>query len=271
MLRVGLTGGLGSGKSAVAAVFAEGGAHVFSADEIGRALMQPGERVYTQIVEHFGREVVAASGQLDRQALARQAFEGGRLAELNAIIHPAVLRAQTQLLDKVEANDPGGIAVIESALIFEVSGEVSGEASGETSQPLSGELTRASEDNPGDDPENSPENTNGREPNRTAPAPASPRSLNWRSPGHWRSRFDRLVLVTAPDELKIARYVSRVAPPGATPATREQLAADARSRLAAQIPDAEKIPFCDFVIENTQSLVLLRRRAQAVLAALRQG
>ena len=51
MLRVGLTGGLGSGKSAVALVFAEGGAHVFSADELGRALMQPGEPVYRQIVD----------------------------------------------------------------------------------------------------------------------------------------------------------------------------------------------------------------------------
>jgi dephospho-CoA kinase len=222
MLRVGLTGGLGSGKSAIAAVFAEGGAHVFSADEIGRSLMQPGEQVYAEIVDHFGPEVVGPDGQLNRNALARLAFDGGRLQELNAIVHPAVLRAQSDLLDQAARKDPFGIAVVESALIFEVARE----------------LVRAG----------------------LGPSTAGT---------DWRSRFDRVVLVTAPEEVKIARYVARVAPPAATPDTRARLAADARSRLAAQIPDSEKMPLCDFVIENTQTLVLLRRRAQAVLAALR--
>lgn len=223
MLRVGLTGGLGSGKSAVALVFAEGGAHVFSADEIGRALMQPGEPVYRQIVEHFGTDVVAADGQLDRRALAREAFEYGRRPELNAIVHPAVFRAQEQEMLRLAATDPEAIAVIESALIFEVARDAEA-VRGEDSE------TAAS----------------------------------------WARRFDRLVLVTAPDELKIARYVARTAPPNADEATRQALARDARARLAAQIPDAQKAPFCDFVIDNTATLVLLRRQAQAVLAALRR-
>jgi dephospho-CoA kinase len=229
MLRVGLTGGLGSGKSAVAMVFAEGGAHVSSADEIGRALMQPGGPVYRQIVEHFGTALVAADGLLDRRALAREAFEHGRLAELNAIVHPAVFRAQEQEMLRVAAMDPEGIAVIESALIFELArGEVV--ALGEPVRSEQPETTAAS----------------------------------------WARRFDQLVLVTAPDELKIARYVTRAAPPDADEATRQALAHDARGRLAAQIPDAEKAPLCDFVIHNTATLVLLRRQAQAVLAALRR-
>ncbi len=228
MIRVGLTGGLGSGKSAVALVFAEGGAHVFSADELGRSLMQPGESVYQQIVDHFGAQVVAAGGQLDRRALAREAFEHGRLAELNAIVHPAVFRAQEEQMRRVAAEDPDGVAIIESALIFEVS--------------RNAEVGR------------SPEG-----------AAAGDRD----TAASWLRCFDRLVLVTAPDELKIARYVARNAPPDVDESTRRALAHDARSRLAAQIPDADKVPLCDYVIENTRTLVLLRRQAQAVLAALR--
>jgi len=231
LIRVGLTGGLGSGKSAVALVFAEGGAHVFSADELGRALMQPGQAVYRQIVDQFGAGVVGAGGVLDRRALAREAFEGGRLAELNAIVHPAVFRAQAELMDRVAAEDPGGIAVIESALVFEVSrgAEVSSDGVGSGGDRGSGLAA------------------------------------------NWLRRFDRIVLVTAPDEVKIARYVARAAPPDADEAAREALARDARARLAAQIPDAEKIPLSDYVIENTGTLVLLRRKAQAVLAHLRTG
>ena len=76
MLRVGLTGGLASGKSTVAQRFAAHGAHVISADEIGRELMQPGKAVYAAIVEHFGASVVSPDGSLDRSALARIVFGG---------------------------------------------------------------------------------------------------------------------------------------------------------------------------------------------------
>jgi len=70
MLRVGLTGGLGSGKSTVAGMFAELGAAVIGADQLGRQLMQPGEPVYAAIVQRFGAGVVRADGSLDRRALA---------------------------------------------------------------------------------------------------------------------------------------------------------------------------------------------------------
>jgi len=119
MLRVGLTGGLGSGKSTAAQRFAELGAQVFSADAIGRELMQPGEAVYVQIVAHFGAAVVWPDGSLDRSALARIAFTDGRLEELNAIVHPAVIARQVELIDEIAARDANAVAIVESALIFE--------------------------------------------------------------------------------------------------------------------------------------------------------
>ena len=124
MLRVGLTGGLGAGKSTALARFAALGAKVFSADEIGRQLMQPGEAVYAAIVEHFGSSVVSADGSLDRPALARIAFGndsegGGRIEELNAIVHPAVIARQLELLDEVGRREAEAVAIVESALIFE--------------------------------------------------------------------------------------------------------------------------------------------------------
>jgi dephospho-CoA kinase len=119
MLRVGLTGGLGSGKSTAAQRFAALGARVFSADVIGRELMQPGEAVYAAIVAHFGAAVVSPDGSLDRAALARIAFTDGRLEELNAIVHPAVIARQAELIDEIAARDANAVAIVESALIFE--------------------------------------------------------------------------------------------------------------------------------------------------------
>jgi dephospho-CoA kinase len=120
MLRVGLTGDLGSGKSTVARMLAERGAVVFSSDEMGRALMQPGERVFTKIVEQFGPEIVAADGSLDRKKLAALAFDPAhpRVEELNAIVHPAVIEAQATQLATLAGKNPHAIAVVESALIF---------------------------------------------------------------------------------------------------------------------------------------------------------
>ena len=120
MLRVGLTGGLGSGKSTVGAQLRELGAEVIEADEIGRELMEPGQFVYEEIVHEFGPEVVLADGRLDRARLADMAFRGGRLDELNAIVHPAVITAQGDWMRKVFGRNHKAIAVVESALIFEV-------------------------------------------------------------------------------------------------------------------------------------------------------
>jgi dephospho-CoA kinase len=119
MLRVGLTGGLGSGKSTAAKMFAECGAYVFYADEIARELMQPGEQVHAEILKRFGPSVVKEDGKLDRAALARIAFGDGRIEELEAIVHPATIARQAELIDEVAAHDPNAVAMVESALIFQ--------------------------------------------------------------------------------------------------------------------------------------------------------
>jgi dephospho-CoA kinase len=123
MLRVGLTGGLGSGKTTAARRFAELGAKVISADEVGRELMQPGERVFANIVAKFGRGVVTPDGKLDRAALAKIAFGGGgapsRIEELNGIVHPATIARQEKMIAEIASNDPDAVVIVESALVFE--------------------------------------------------------------------------------------------------------------------------------------------------------
>ena len=93
-------------------------------------------------------------------------FKAGRLNELNAIVHPAVIAAQQQWMEEVFARDPSAVAVVESALIFEVVRDA--RARGENETVLA----------------------------------------------DWRRRIDRVVVVTAPDELKIARYAARLSPSG---------------------------------------------------------
>jgi dephospho-CoA kinase len=207
MLRVGLTGGLGSGKSTVAGYLRELGAEVIEADELGRALMEPGQDVFSEIVRVFGPEIVSPDGRLNRARLAELAFHGGRLNQLNAIVHPAVIAAQRRWMDSVFQRDPNAVAVIESALIFEV--ERDARARGEEETVLA----------------------------------------------DWRRRIDRVIVVTAPDELKIARYADRICPSGQG---REAVEADARRRLAHQIPDAEKAAQADYVLKNTGELAALR-------------
>jgi dephospho-CoA kinase len=199
MLRVGLTGGLGSGKSTAGKLFAAHGAYVLQADEIGRELMQPGQAVYAEIVAHFGESVVRTDGTLDRGELARIAFAKGRVEELNAIVHPAVIARQAELADAIGVRDAGAVVMVESALIFETK---------------HGETKAGGQDG-------------------------------------WRRRFDRVILVTAPEELKVARYVARAAGDGVlNDEARAGLEAEARRRMAKQIPDEQKALWCDYVLTN---------------------
>lgn len=95
------------------------GARVSQSDEVARAMMQPGQAVFREIAAHFGPDVVTPTGTLDRAALARLAFTEGRIEELNAIVHPAVIAAQGEWLRSVAEQEPTAVAVVESALIFE--------------------------------------------------------------------------------------------------------------------------------------------------------
>ena len=119
MLRIGLTGGLSTGKTTVAGMFADLGAHILNADDIARDLMQPGTPVFDGIVKKFGDSVIDDDGTLDRPLLARLAFTGNLVEELNRIVHPATIARQEQLADEIFARDPDAVVIVESALIFE--------------------------------------------------------------------------------------------------------------------------------------------------------
>ena len=124
MLKVGLTGAMGSGKSSVGRMLAALGAHVTDADGIARQLMQPGQKVYDEVVRAFGRDILLPDRSIDRKKLADAAFgtpdhPKGRAQELNAIVHPAVGRFQGKWMLDLSASEPGGIFVVEAALIFE--------------------------------------------------------------------------------------------------------------------------------------------------------
>jgi dephospho-CoA kinase len=122
MLRVGLTGGVACGKSTVAKMFADLGTEVIDADKIVHQLYHVGEPVYRQLVEHFGKEIVRADGEIDRTRLAAIVFDGGRVQELNRIVHPAVFRRQTEWMLEVTAKHPDAIAMVEAALMLESGG-----------------------------------------------------------------------------------------------------------------------------------------------------
>lgn len=118
-VRVGLTGSLASGKSTVARMLASRGAYVFYADSIAHALMSPGEPVYQEVVKRFGESIVKTDGTVDRQKLAEIAFGGGRIAELNRIVHPAVIAKMEDWMRQTIEDDPRAILVMEAALILE--------------------------------------------------------------------------------------------------------------------------------------------------------
>lgn len=119
MLRVGLTGAVSCGKSTVAQMFAALGARLIDADQIARDLLRPGEEVYDQVVQRFGREILLPDGTVNRPALAQLAFSGGRVQELNEIVHPAVIARQERWMREVAAGDPRALIIVEAALILE--------------------------------------------------------------------------------------------------------------------------------------------------------
>lgn len=121
MLKVGLTGGIACGKSVVADMFAARGAHVIKADEIAHRLMRPGQPVFAAVVAAFGKEILRPDGSIDRPQLASMAFAAShpRVAELNRVVHPAVVAEQDRWTEEIGRRDPQAIAMVEAALIFE--------------------------------------------------------------------------------------------------------------------------------------------------------
>ena len=121
MLRVGLTGGVACGKTTVARMLRERGAYTLLADRLAHDLMRPGETVYAGVVERFGSGILNEDGTISRPKLAELAF-AGRIQELNALVHPAVLEAEDRWMDEVGRRDPAAITVCEAALLYEAGG-----------------------------------------------------------------------------------------------------------------------------------------------------
>lgn len=187
LLKVGLTGGLASGKTAVGEMFVALGARLIQADLIAHELMQPGERVYKDVVEHFGREILNDDGSINRSKLAEAAFSKSapRVQDLNRIVHPAVILRQNEWMEGVGRQDPDSVAIVEAALIFEAGAA---------------------------------------------------------------KHFDRLVVVTCTEEQRVARFAARQKLP--LDAARNEV----ERRMAAQMPEPEKIKAADYVIDNSGSL-----------------
>jgi dephospho-CoA kinase len=209
MLKVGLTGGIASGKSVVGEMFVALGAHLVQADRIAHSLMQPGEPVYNEVVRHFGREVLHPDGSINRAKLAEAAFgsDGGaedqrttRIEELNRIVHPVVIRSQDEWMQEMGRQDPHAVAIVEAALILEAGA---------------------------------------------------------------REHFDRLVFVTCNAEQRAARFAAR------QKTDLEAARQEVERRMAAQLPDQEKVKAADYVIDNSGSLEHTRSQVQKVWKHLR--
>jgi dephospho-CoA kinase len=125
MLKVGLTGGIASGKSVVGEMFVALGAHLIHADQIAHELMQPGEPVYQEVVRRFGTGILNPDGTVSRPTLAEVAFgspnehAASRVEELNRIVHPSVIEMQDRWMERVGRDHPEAVAMVEAALIVE--------------------------------------------------------------------------------------------------------------------------------------------------------
>jgi dephospho-CoA kinase len=206
MLKVGLTGGIASGKSSVGEMLVGMGAHLVQADRIAYSLMRPGEAVYNEVVRHFGGEILNPDMSINRAKLAEAAFgnDGGnrasRIEELNRIVHPAVIRSQNEWMQQMGVQDPHAVAIVEAALILEA--------------------------NTGDD-------------------------------------FDRLIVVTCNADQRVARFAARQ---GIDLETAQK---EVSRRMAAQLPDEEKIKAADYVIDNSGALNYTREQTEKVWRELR--
>ncbi len=209
MLKIGLTGGIASGKSVVGEMFVALGAHLVQADRIAHSLMRPGEAVYNEVVKQFGREILNPDMSINRAKLAEVAFgpaaddpdkRASRVEELNRIVHPVVIRSQDEWMQEMGRQDPNAVAMVEAALILEAGA---------------------------------------------------------------KDHFDKLIVVTCDPEQRAARYAARQKID--LEAARKEVA----RRMAAQLPDAEKIKAADYVIDNSGSLEHTQEQVRTVWQKLR--
>lgn len=117
---IGLTGGIGSGKSTVAAMLAARGAIVIDADRVAHDVYAPGTEGFDRVVARFGQDVIGSDGTIDRKALGERVFgDSGALAELNGVIHPLVRKEIARRVLEATRTRPEATIVIEAALMTE--------------------------------------------------------------------------------------------------------------------------------------------------------
>jgi len=121
LLKIGLTGGIASGKSLVSEIFTELGAHTIDADEIAHELMRPGQPVYEQVVQSFGNEILNPDKTVNRAKVAELAFDKKRprIYELNRIMHPEVIQRYESWMEEIRQREPDAIVILEAALVLE--------------------------------------------------------------------------------------------------------------------------------------------------------
>jgi dephospho-CoA kinase len=120
MLRVGLTGGLASGKSFVGHALAELGCHLIEADKLGHEVMLPGAEAYDAIVREFGVGILDPGGHIDRRNLSALVWDyPERLEKLNALVHPPVRAREERRMAEIAQADPRAIAVVAAAILVE--------------------------------------------------------------------------------------------------------------------------------------------------------
>lgn len=125
MLRVGLTGGLATGKSFVGRELARLGCLLIEADKLGHQVLLPGAEAYDAVVAEFGAAILDANGFIDRKLLAAEVFgKPDRLERLNALVHPLVRARARREEQEFFARNPDGIAVHEAAILVETGGHL---------------------------------------------------------------------------------------------------------------------------------------------------
>jgi dephospho-CoA kinase len=207
MLKVGLTGGIACGKTTVGEMFVKLGAHLIQADQIARELMSPGQPIYDDVVRHFGEGILNSDRTIMRARLAELTFGaanqpfGPRIAELNRIVHPEVIRRQEKWMEEIGRGFPRAVAIVEAALILEA--------------------------------------------------------------GFSRG-FDRLIVVTCKESQRVERFAQRQG------VSLEASELEVRRRMAAQLPDGEKIKAADFVIDNSGTLEHTERQVREIWNNLAQ-
>lgn len=120
MLRIGLTGGLATGKSFVGRCLADLGCHLLKADDLGHQVMQPAGAAYAGVVAEFGPAILDAAGHVDRRALGSMVFaHSEKLKTLNDLIHPAVIALEEEWMQDIARRHPHAIAIVEAAILIE--------------------------------------------------------------------------------------------------------------------------------------------------------